>query len=288
MSVAAIGTQKNESMTTSEGATQTMEDMGEGSISIPGEKPSSKEDLSQYSFFKYAATYFIGNNVHSFSSKLLRSSLLKLPSSMDDFSAQAIWMTILRFMGDMAEAKYEDDEEEQGDVPIMQKLNNTLNRAFVKTDDFKSFVGTLSENDRKRLVHMTLKRRSKLPEELRKLVESSEEMNVYQKWLNTRSSHLDKLHFIIGHGILRPELRDEIYCQIAKQLTKNPSQVSHSKGWILLSLCLGCFPPTEQFEIYLRSFIRSGPAIYAEYCENKLNRTIKVSVITDCYIGQFL
>lgn len=196
---------------------------------------------------------------------------------MDDFSAQAIWMTILRFMGDLAEAKYEDDEDDiDSKTPIMQKLNNTLNKTFAKSDDFKAFVGTLSDADRKRLIHMTLKRKSKLPEQIRKLVESSQDINVYQKWLNARSSHLDKLHFIIGHGIIRPELRDEIYCQICKQLTNNPSQVSHSKGWILLSLCLGCFPPSELFEIYLRSFIRNGPQIYADYCENKLNRTIKV------------
>lgn len=273
-------TSESSTTTTSEGATQT-----EG-VAIPGEKPASKEDLSQYSFFKYAATYFINNNVHYFSSKLLRSSLLKLPASMDDFSAQAIWMTILRFMGDMAEAKYEDDNPQEGEhnnLPIMHKLNNTLNKSFGKTDDFKSFVGTLSESDRKRLVHMTLKRSSKMPEDLKRLVECSQEMNVYQKWLNNRSSHLDKLHFIIGHGILRPELRDEIFCQICKQLTKNPSQVSHSKGWILLSLCLGCFTPSDQFEIYLRSFIRSGPAVYSEYCENKLNRTIKVKCYNECY-----
>lgn len=201
---------------------------------------------------------------------------------MDEFSSQAIWMTILRFMGDMAEAKFENDEDdelEQANVPIMQKLNSTLNRKVTKSDDFKAFVNTLSDSDRKRLIQMTLKRNTKLPQDLRKLVESSHEVNVYQKWLNTRSSHLEKLHFIIGHGILRPELRDEIYCQICKQLSNNPSRVSHSKGWILLSLCLGCFPPTEQFEIYLRSFIRNGPGIYSDYCENKLNRTVKVHMI---------
>lgn len=70
--------------------------------------------------------------------------------------------------------------------------------------------------------------------------------------------------------------RDEIYCQICKQLTNNPNHTSFAKGWILLSLCLGCFPPTDKFQMYLRSFLRSGPELYAPYCENRLDRTLKV------------
>lgn len=41
--------------------------------------------------------------------------------------------------------------------------------------------------------------------------------------------------------------RDEIYCQICKQLVQNKGARSRMQGWILLSVCLGIFPPTNLF-----------------------------------------
>lgn len=41
------------------------------------------------------------------------------------------------------------------------------------------------------------------------------------------------------------ELRTEIYCQLIKQLTNNPSGPSAAKGWDAMVLCLATFPPRK-------------------------------------------
>uniref|UniRef100_A0A8C1ZXC7 Myosin VIIBb n=1 Tax=Cyprinus carpio TaxID=7962 RepID=A0A8C1ZXC7_CYPCA len=231
------------------------------------EKEKDKES-DEFSFSKFASLYFQGSSSPSHIQQRLRQPLLYHEDEGDALACLTVWWIILRFMGDLPEPKQECASAIAD--PIQMNLGQRQARRL------SNLVGLDQKFLRKKMKQQkgTGKRKhSAIPEE--ETVQEEEDVLFGERATYDRPmTPLEKLHIIVGYAIVRQDIRDEIYCQILKQLTANKNPKSTNRGWILLSICLGIFPPTDRLTKYLQSFIHYGPSEYSSYCSERLRRTL--------------
>ncbi|KAF9026897.1 hypothetical protein BGZ52_005360 [Haplosporangium bisporale] len=87
---------------------------------------------------------------------------------------------------------------------------------------------------------------------------------------------------LIKKGLDHGELRDEIYVQMCKQLTENPSREGSIKGWHLFTILLITFSPSKNLHDYLASFLTQHATsalhpipVMAQHCNDLLRRISK-------------
>ncbi|XP_072818164.1 unconventional myosin-VIIb [Vicugna pacos] len=267
-----------------EARTQKLPEVDLDTVPMMEEPEEDVDGLAEYTFPKFAATYFQKSASHTHIRRPLRYPLLYHEDDADCSAALAVWCIILRFMGDLPEPVLFARSTLQ-DRSVMRQIHDALDgESSTQPPRRSGSAQKPSHRDRgtKDISSMKLKRSSRVTGQVASQLSIGEEPFEHDGPISDRPmSNLEKVHFIVGYAILRPGLRDEIYCQICKQLSENYKTSSLARGWILLSLCLGCFPPSERFTKYLLNFIGQGPAGYGPFCAERLRRTCANGVRTE-------
>ncbi|XP_070135600.1 unconventional myosin-VIIa isoform X2 [Drosophila bipectinata] len=91
---------------------------------------------------------------------------------------------------------------------------------------------------------------------------------------------LQIIQYIIGLGIEREELRDEIFVQCIRQATNNPSVDWTDRIWLLMCLIIVAFQPSKQLFRYYVSFLKKNIKFldgklrqYAQWCYDNCKST---------------
>ncbi|XP_066300916.1 myosin-VIIa-like isoform X5 [Branchiostoma lanceolatum] len=209
------------------------------------------ECLADYSFNTFALRHFHGAKNHSFTKDQLKHPLLKLKSEDDQQAALEVWVTIQKFMGDVADTDVVEFVSSKKHPPIKRRMS------------FREFGAKITGKKKYDLSTENAAKEAAVNNEV-----------AQQPEVLPPTSGVEKVAFITGYGIYSKPLRDEIYSQLMKQLTDNPAERSRERGWFLLALCAGCFAPSNLVTKVVRYFISGhAPPEYSLYCEERLRRT---------------
>ncbi|KAH9259250.1 hypothetical protein BASA81_002293 [Batrachochytrium salamandrivorans] len=116
--------------------------------------------------------------------------------------------------------------------------------------------------------------------------------NLFAVMGDRKATEVDALAFeILDEGVNTPQLRDEIYCQLMKQLSNNPSTESEFRGWNMMAMCCAAFPPSEGLKDYLEYYLKQASRtecvwkLHMTYLGGQLSIAPNVDTITRLRAG---
>ncbi|KAI8770587.1 myosin-VIIa, partial [Biomphalaria glabrata] len=231
-------------------------DQSDAASGISGD--SEETDLTVTTFSSFAQSRFVMKASPIYSCTALTHPLLPKDDKADYLASLASWVTILRIMGDIPDDAADKLVVTGSKSPIPSKLRSYFKTKYSKkdvddahrkySDLFKDPTGT----DTKSLPFLS----------------------------GMTDTILEKVQLLCAMGIYRPSLRDELYCQLCKQLSNNPSKNSIVRGWVLMYMFAGSFAPTESLAPSLNSFLSEGPPEFSDKIDWMLRRTCSVGTRT--------
>ncbi|GFN94394.1 myosin-viia [Plakobranchus ocellatus] len=217
-----------------------------------GSESEDSELFATSSFASFAMTRFQAKMPYVYACSALPHPLLPQPDRADYLAALASWVTILRIMGDLPDVDTGHSIIVAGsDAPLTTRVKMGFKTRYTKKDveDAHSKYTELFKDP------------------------TSVDTRTIPFMPSKADTMLDKVQLVCALGIFRASLRDELYCQLCKQLTSNPSRNSSVRGWVLMALFAGSFTPSEKFAPSLTSFLRDGPPEFSEKVDKILRRT---------------
>ena len=152
---------------------------------------------------------------------------------------------------------------------------STLSRTLSLSSGKKKLTDTLWKHSREPIKQPLLK---KLLNKEELSSEACVAFNAILKYMgdlpSRRRNSGNELTDSIFEGPLKFDiLRDEIYCQIMKQLTENRNRLSEERGWELMWLATGLFAPSQILLRELTLFLRTRRHPIAVDCLQRLIKT---------------
>uniref|UniRef100_A0A8B9Q6R1 Myosin VIIB n=1 Tax=Apteryx owenii TaxID=8824 RepID=A0A8B9Q6R1_APTOW len=163
-------------------------------IPMSVELEEETDGLAEYTFPKFAATYFQGSSTHTHIRRPLQHPLLYHDDKDNVLASLVVWVIILRFMGDLPEPTMFAKSVTKSSS-VMTQIYDTIGK--------KNQVQFRSNSPNMGISSLKLKRSSKMTGKVANQLKSGEEAFQEDSSISERPmSNLEKVHFIIGNAIL--------------------------------------------------------------------------------------